>query len=169
MPALGSLFGWNALWRLLLLGLPLLATGCGPLLSERPACERNSAVVAAVDWSTVDRVEIHITRKGYQPHQVELRRDQPAILRVANADDRPRLFNAPKFFAAAAAGNITVDNRPIAKLCPDAIDIPPNSILDIAVVPLRTGRFPFGGSDIPVGSGGSGLAVMYVEGTLIVK
>ena len=82
----------------LLLALALLATGCGPLLSARPACERNPALVAAVDWSTVDLVEIHITRERFEPHQVELRRNQPAILRVANADDRPRVFNAPKFF-----------------------------------------------------------------------
>jgi hypothetical protein len=153
----------------LLLALALSATGCGPLLSARPVCERNPALVTAVDWSTVDPVEIHITRKGFEPHREELRRNQPAILRVANADDRPRVFNAPKFFAAAALGNITVDDQPIAELCPDAIDIPPNSILDIAVVPLQSGRFPFGGPDIPVKSWGSGLAVMYVEGILIVK
>ena len=148
----------------LLLALALLATGCGPLLSVRPACERNPALVAAVDWSTVDLVEIHITRKGFEPHQVELRRNQPAILRVANADDRPHVFNAPKFFPAAALGNIRVDDQPIAELCPDAIDILPNSILDIAVIPLQSGRFPFGGPDIPVKSWGSGIAVMYVEG-----
>jgi hypothetical protein len=153
----------------LLLALALLATGCGPLLSVRPACERNPALVAAVDWSTVDLVEIHITREGFEPHQVELRRNQPAILRVANAGDRPRVFNAPKFFPAAALGNITVDDLPIPELCPDAIDIPPKSVLDIDVVPLQSGRFPFGGPDIPVKSWGSGLAVMYVEGILIVK
>jgi hypothetical protein len=153
----------------LLLALALLATGCGPLLFVRPACERDPALVAAVDWSTVDLVEIHITRKGFEPHQVELRRNQPAILRVANADDRPRVFNAPKFFPAATLGKITVDDQPIAELCPDAIDILPNSILDIAVIPLQSGRFPFGGPDIPVKSWGSGLAVMYVEGILIVK
>ena len=32
--------------------LMLLATGCGPLLSARSECERNPALVAAVDWST---------------------------------------------------------------------------------------------------------------------
>jgi hypothetical protein len=108
----------------LLLALTLLATGCGSLLSARPACERNPALVTAVDWSTADLVEIYITREGFEPHQVKLRRNQPAILRVAHADDRPRVFNAPKFFSAAALGNITVDDRPIAELCPDAIDIP---------------------------------------------
>ena len=153
----------------LLLALTLLATGCGSLLSARPACERNPALVTAVDWSTADLVEIYITREGFEPHQVKLRRNQPAILRVANADDRPRVFNAPKFFPAAALGNITVDDRPIAELCPDAIDIPPKSTLDIGVVPLQSGRFPFGGLDIPVKSWGSGIAVMYVEGILIVK
>ena len=51
-------------------------------------------------------VEIHITREGFEPQQVELRRNQPAILRIANADDRPRVFNAPKFFPAAALGSI---------------------------------------------------------------
>jgi hypothetical protein len=57
----------------------------------------------------------------------------------------------------------------VAKLCPDTIEIPPKSILDIGVVPLQSGRFPFGGPDIPVKSWGSGIAVMYVEGILIVK
>lgn len=153
----------------LVLALTLLASGCGSLLCARPSCERNPALVAAADWSTADLLEIHITRERFEPHQVELRRDQPAILRVANDDDRSRVFNAPKFFAAAAFGNLTVDDRPIAGLCPEAIDIPPNSILDIGVVPLQSGRFPFGGPDIPVKSWGSGLAVMYVEGILIVK
>src|SRR5512132_2209710 len=78
----------------LLLALTLLATGCGSLLSARPACERNPALVASVDWSTADLVEIYITREGFEPHQVKLRRNQPAILRVANADDRPRVFTA---------------------------------------------------------------------------
>ena len=153
----------------LLLALALLATGCGSLLCTRPSCERNPALVAPVDWSTADLVEIYITRGGFEPHQVELRRNQPAILRVANIDDRPRVFNAPKFFPAAALGNVTIDDRPIAELCPDAIDIPPKGILDIGVVPLQNGRFPFGGRDIPVKSWGSGIAVMYVEGILIVK
>ena len=153
----------------LVLALTLLATGCGSLLSVRPACERNPELVAAFDWATVETVEIQITQKGFEPHQVELRRNQPAILRVANADDRPRVFNAPKFFPAAALGSIMLDDQPIAELCPPAIDIPPNSILDIGVVPLQSGRFPFGGPDIPVKSWGSGLAVMYVEGILIVK
>jgi hypothetical protein len=152
----------------LLLALTLLATGCGSLLSARPACERNPAL-AAVDWATVDMVEIQITRKGFEPHQVELRHNQPAIIRIANADDRPRVFNAPKFFPAATLGKITADDLPVAKLCPDTIDIPPKSILEIGVVPLQSGRFPFGGPDIPVKSWGSGIAVMYVEGVLIVK
>ena len=125
--------------------------------------------MAAVDWSTADLLEIHITREGFKPHQVELRRNQPAILRIANVDDRPRVFNAPKFFPAAALGNITVDDRPIAELCPNDIDIQPDSILDIGVVPLQNGRFPFGGRDTPVKSWGSGIAVMYVEGILTVK
>jgi hypothetical protein len=153
----------------LLLALTLLTTGCGSLLCARPSCGRNPALVAAVDWSAATLAEIRITREGFEPHQVELRRNQPAILRIANVDDRPRVFNAPKFFPAAALGNITVDDRPIAELCPDAIDIPSKSILDIGVVPLQNGRFPFGGPDIPVKSWGSGIAVMYVEGTLIVK
>jgi hypothetical protein len=92
----------------------------------------------------------------------------PAIIRIANADDRPRVFNAPKFFPATTLGKITVDDLPVAKLCPDTIDIPPKSILEIGVVPLQSGRFPFGGPDIPV-NWGSGIAVMYVEGVLIVK
>jgi hypothetical protein len=149
----------------LLPALTLLATGCGLLLTARPACERNPALVASVDWATVDIVEIQITRKGFEPHQVELRHNQPAIIRITNADDRPRVFNAPKFFPAATLGKITVDGLPVAKLCPDTIDIP----LDIGVVPLQSGRFPFGGPDIPVKSWGSGIAVMYVEGVLIVK
>jgi hypothetical protein len=153
----------------LLLALALLASGCGPLLSTRPVCERNPALVAAVDWSTAT-IEIRITRKGFEPHQVELRRNQPAILRVANADDRPRVFNAPKFFPTAAFASIALDERPIAaELCSDAIDIPPESILEISVVPLKSGRFPFGGPNIPIKSWGSGIAVMYVEGILIVK
>lgn len=153
----------------LLLAPALLATGCGSLLSAQPACERNPALVEALDWSTATLAEIRITREGFDPHEVELRRNRPAILRVANADDRPRVFNAPKFFPAAALGNITVDDRPIAELCPDAIAIPPRSILNIGVVPMQSGRFPFGGPDIPVKSWGSGIAVMYVEGILIVN
>jgi hypothetical protein len=70
---------------------------------------------------------------------------------------------------AAALGNIMLDDRPIAELCPKDIDIPPDSILHISVVPLQNGRFPFGGRDIPGKSWGSGIAVMYVEGILIVK
>jgi hypothetical protein len=132
---------------------------------DTPPFPQNHHPVSAI----AHLVEIHITRKGFEPHQVELRRNQPAILRIANADDRPRVFNAPKFFPAVALGNITVDDQPIAELCPDAIDVPPNSILDIAVIPLQSGRFPFGGPDIPIKSWGSGLAVMYVEGILIVK
>ena len=153
----------------LLLALALLATGCRPLLFAQPSCERNPALVAAVDWATVETVEIQITRKGFEPHQVELRHNQPAILRIANADDRPRVFNAPRFFPAATLGKITMDDLPVAKLCPETIEIPPRSILDIGVVPLQSGRFPFGGPDIPVKSWGSGIAVMYVEGVLIVK
>ena len=155
-------------YALLLLMPTFLATGCGPLL-VRPACERNPVLVAAVDWSAVDLVKIRITREGFAPHQVELRRNQPDILRIANVGDRPRVFNAPKFFPAAVLGNITLDDRVIAALCPDAIDIPPHSILDIGVVPLQNGRFPFGDRDIPAKSWGSGIAVMYVEGVLIVK
>ena len=153
----------------LLAALTLLATGCGPLLSTQPACERNPALAEAVDWPAVALVEIHITREGFDPHQVELRRNQPAIIRVANDDDRARVFNAPKFFPVAALGSITLDDLPIAELCPAAIDIPPKSILDIGIIPLQSGRFPFGGPDIPVKSWGSGIAVMYVEGILIVK
>jgi hypothetical protein len=154
---------------LLALALTLLATGCGSLLSARSACEQNPAVVEAVDWSAATPVEIRIIREGFEPHQVELRRNQPAILRVANADDRPRVFNAPKFFPTVALGNITVDGRPIAERCPDPIDISPRGTLEIRVIPLQSGRFPFGGPDIPVKSWGSGIAVMYVEGVLIVK
>jgi hypothetical protein len=153
----------------LLLALALLSTGCGSLVCVRPSCERNSVLVAAVDWSTADLIEIHITRERFEPYRVELRRNQPIILRVANIDDRPRVFNAPKFFPTTLLGNITVDGRPIAELCPDAIEIPPDSILDIGVVPFQNGRFPFGGRDIPVKSWGSGIAVMYVEGILVVK
>jgi hypothetical protein len=153
----------------LLLALTLLATGCVPLLSARSECERNPALVAAVDWSTADLAEIHITREGFEPRQVELQHNQPTIIRVTNADDRPRVFNAPKFFRSAALASITIDDRPIAELCPDAIDIPPDSILDISVVPLQSGRFPFGGPDIPGKFWGSGIAVMYVEGILVVK
>jgi hypothetical protein len=42
---------------------------------------------------------------------VELRHNQPAIIRIANADDRPRVFNAPKFFPAAL--RITLTRRRI--------------------------------------------------------
>ena len=110
---------------MLLLALTLLATGCGSLLSARSACEQNPVVVEAVDWSAATPVEIRITREEFEPHQVALRHNQPAILRVANADDRPRVFNAPKFFPAAALGNITVDDRPIAERCPGSIYISP--------------------------------------------
>jgi hypothetical protein len=150
----------------LVLALTLLATGCGSLLSARPACERNPELVAAIDWATVETVEIQIARKRFEPHQVELRRNQPAILRIANADDRPRIFNAPKFFPAATLGKITVNDLPVTELCPGTIEIPPKSILDIGVVPLQSGYFPFGGPDIPVKSWGSGIAVMYVEGAV---
>jgi hypothetical protein len=52
----------------LVLALMLLATGCGSLLSARPACEWNPELIAAVDWATVETVEIQITRKGFEPH-----------------------------------------------------------------------------------------------------
>jgi hypothetical protein len=156
-------------YALLLLVPALFAAGCGPLLNAQPACERNPVLVAAAGWSAVDLVNIRIAREGFEPHQVELRRNQPAVLRIANVDDRSRVFNAPKFFPTAVLGKITLDDRTIAELCPDAIDIPPHSTLDIDVVPLQNGRFPFGDRDIPAKSWGSGIAVMYVEGVLIVK
>ena len=62
-----------------------------------------------------------------------------------------------------------MNDLPVTELCPGTIEIPPNNILDIGVVPLQSGYFPFGGPDIPVKSWGSGIAVMYVEGVLIVK
>jgi hypothetical protein len=49
---------------------------------------------------------------------LELRHNQPAILRITNADDRPRVFNAPKFFPAARLGKITVDELPVAEALP---------------------------------------------------
>ena len=96
------------------------------------------------DWSEARVVDVDIVNGGeFSPAYIRFYQNEAHILRIRNTDNRLRLFRAPKFFRSIAIGKLTVGDREYAERCIRAINVPPNSVAEIYMVPIDQGKYDF--------------------------
>lgn len=98
-----------------------------------------------VDWSTARIIDIKIRQDEFQPMVIGLARDLPYVLRIRNADSSGHSFRAPTFFRQAGVAQITVDGeeRTLDGDCITGVSIPAEGAVEIRLVALLEGRYPF--------------------------
>lgn len=98
-----------------------------------------------VDWSTARMIDIKIRQDEFQPMVIGLARDLPYVLRIRNADSSGHSFRSPTFFRQAGVAQITVDGeeRTLDGDCITGVSVPAEGAVEIRVVALLEGRYPF--------------------------
>ena len=127
--------------------------------------------VAKVNWLEAETVNLRIRHGDYTPTIIRLRQDRPYVLRIANGDDRNRVFRANEFFAAVALGKITMGDSVYEKACISGIAIPARETAEVRFVAVRDGRYEF--EDIPLlyapVMAGFGSGVISISGATVIK
>ena len=105
--------------------------------------ENGAEVVAAADWSKAETVSIRIRQSEFDPMLVNLKKDQPYVLRFENADKVEHSFLAVEFFETIAPKQLT----PGEEVTPDSvlvsISIPAEESRELHFVPTVDGRYEF--------------------------
>jgi len=112
-------------------GIVLAATSA----SAQPAA--NDAA-PAIDWSEADVIEITLTNYAFAPTTLQLHRNTPYRLHFVNKGSSDHSFTSKELLAAVM---VAPDDR--AKIKKDEIEIPKGKSVDVTVLPLAAGTYPF--------------------------
>ncbi len=116
--------------------LVLTFAGC----AEKPLSE--------VDWATARTLDVTIRQDEFQPMVIGLVRDVPYVLHIRNADSGAHTFRSPTFFRQAAVADITIagDSLELDDNCITGVSVPAKGRVEIRLVALLEGRYPFDNS-----------------------
>lgn len=129
--------------------LPLLAlAGCAyhqgvnTLVTSRCVADAEQRVQEA-DWSQAKLVSLRIRQGEFSPMVLNLRVEQPYVLRITNGDDTSRVFRAAEFFENVALARVDVAGSVADESCIAAVVIGPRQTADVLFVTVRDGRYQF--------------------------
>jgi uncharacterized cupredoxin-like copper-binding protein len=116
-------------YKVAFLGIVLAAT----VASAQPAANN-----ASVDWSKAQVVELTMTNYDFAPKMLQLRRNTPYRLHFINNGSSDHNFNSQELFGAMM---IAPDDR--AKIENGEVEVPKGKSVDVSVVPMARGSYPF--------------------------
>lgn len=120
--------------------------------------------VAKINWLEAETVDLGIRQGIYTPTIIRLRQDSPYVLRIANRDERNRIFRANEFFGAIALAKVTMGEFESEESCISAITVPAMETAEVRFVAVRDGRYEFEDSpfifDQLISGGASGVIVI---------
>jgi hypothetical protein len=127
--------------------------------------------VAKVNWLEAETVDLKIRQGTYTPTIIRLHQDSPYVLRIANGDDRNRVFRANEFFGAIALAKVTMGEFESEAPCISAIVVPAMETAEARFVAVRDGRYEF--EDNPFlyakAIAGYGSGVISINGARAIK
>ena len=127
--------------------------------------------VAKVNWLEAETVDLRIRQATSTPTIIRLRQDSPYVLRIANGDDRNRVFRANEFFGAIALAKVTMGEFESDASCISAVVVPAMETAEVRFVAVRDGRYEF--EDNPFlyakAVAGYGSGVISIKGAPAIK
>ena len=127
--------------------------------------------VAKVNWLEAETVDLRVRQGTYTPTIIRLRQDSPYVLRIANGDDRNRIFRANEFFGAIALAKVTMGEFESDASCISAIAVPAMETAEVRFVAVRDGRYEFEDNPFLYAKvvAGYGSGVISIDGGAVIK
>ena len=127
--------------------------------------------VVKVNWLEAETVDLRIRQGTYAPTIIRLRQDSPYVLRIANGDDRNRIFRASEFFGAIALAKVTIGESEFEQSCISTIVVPAGETAEARFVAVRDGRYEFENTPFLYGLivAGYGSGVISINGAPVIK
>ena len=127
--------------------------------------------VAKVNWLEAETVDLRVRQGTYTPTIIRLRQNSTYVLRIANGDDRNRVFRANEFFGAIALAKVTMGEFESEASCISAVVVPARETAEVRFVAVRDGRYEF--EDNPFlyakAVAGFGSGVISINGVRTIK
>ena len=114
---------------------------------ERPAISCDAAIrlnFQALDWANAKRLFLHVRNSRFRPETLVIKLNSPNVINVLNGGGEAWTFRAPEFFRSAAVTRIIYDGHEVPETCIKGFRIGPEKGVELHVVPLRKGEYPFG-------------------------
>jgi uncharacterized cupredoxin-like copper-binding protein len=110
------------------------------LLVVAVAAEAQPATNTAtsVDWSNAQVIEIRMTNYDFTPKALQFRMNTPYRLHFVNSASKDHNFTSKELFAAVM---VAPEDR--AKIENGEIEVGMGKSVDVAVMPLKAGTYPF--------------------------
>jgi|SRR5215467_7437995 len=93
---------------------------------------------ASVDWSNAQVIEIRMANYDFAPKTLQFRKNTPYRLRFVNSASKDHNFTSKELFAAMM---VAPEDR--AKIANGEIEVEMGKSVDVAVLPLTSGTYPF--------------------------
>ena len=121
--------------------------------------------VEAADWSKAEVIPIRIRQNEFNPMIIGLKRDQPYVIRITNADDAHHVFGAGEFFQSVAVAKVDMGGDGDDQTCITRVAIAGGQTAEVVFVAVRDGRYEFADNSIasPWFDFGDAMGVIYIE------
>lgn len=152
--------------------LPACAVSNGVYTEFGAKCIADAAErVAKVNWLEAETVDLRVRQGTYTPTIIRLRQDSSYVLRIANGDDRNRIFSANEFFRAIALAKVTMGEFESDASCISAIVVPAMETAEVRFVAVRDGRYEFEDNPFLYAKvvAGYGSGVISIDGGPVIK
>jgi uncharacterized cupredoxin-like copper-binding protein len=93
---------------------------------------------AAVDWSKAEVIEVKMTNYDFAPKTLQFRKNTPYRLHFVNSGSKDHNFASKELFAAVM---VAPDDR--AKINSGEVEVESGKSLDVALMPMTAGTYPF--------------------------
>jgi uncharacterized cupredoxin-like copper-binding protein len=93
---------------------------------------------ASVDWSKAQVIEIRMTNYDFTPKTLQMSRSTPYRLHFVNSGSKDHNFASKELFAAMM---VAPEDR--AKIENGEVEVETGKSVDIAVLPMTAGTYPF--------------------------
>jgi hypothetical protein len=127
--------------------------------------------VAKVNRLEAETVGLRVRQGSNTPTIIRLRRDSPYVLRIANRDDRNRIFRANKFFGAIALAKVTMGEFESDASCILGIPVPAMETAEVRSIAVHGGRQEFLDNPFLYAKvvAGYGSGVISIDGGAVIK
>jgi hypothetical protein len=121
------------------------------------ACARSDGVVplaggcvsdagkrtAGVDWGKAGTIDLKLENDQYSPLTINLNKGQAYVLRINNAENKVRGFEARDFFRSVALGGLTIGGKDYGTPCVNTVNIASKGKAELRFVTVHAGEYPF--------------------------
>lgn len=135
----------------LLAAAVLVLSGCAVNEGVYTAFSRNcggdvSKLTTNVDWGMARTFDIKLEQNQYSPLTINLRKGQPYVFLIKNAEKTLSSFGAREFFESIALASVKLGGKTHVNSCITAIHIAPNGVAEVRFVTMKEGQYTFANS-----------------------